>query len=154
MYSMSLYPTITKPSRITVNSATIIDNIYTNYLEGKLLSGILINDITDHLPVFVIYDCELKLMKEEHEIRQRRVRTEESLNILRSALSGHDWRMVYQASDVNSAYDTFLDTFLSHYDRSCPMQQSRGEANCQDRPWITKGLLKACKKRTHCIKKL
>ena len=27
MYSMSLYPTITKPSRITSHSATIIDNI-------------------------------------------------------------------------------------------------------------------------------
>ena len=28
MYSMSLYPIITKPTRITTHSATLIDNIY------------------------------------------------------------------------------------------------------------------------------
>lgn len=153
MYSMSLYPTITKPSRITADSATIIDNIYTNYLEGKVLSGILINDISDHLPVFVIYDCEFKSMKEEQETRQRRVRTEECLNKLRSALSGQEWTRVYQAADLDSAYGNCLDTFLAIYDRSCPVKQSKGKANCQDGPWIIRGLSNACKKKNTLYKK-
>lgn len=51
------FPTITKPTRITGNGATLIDNIFTNNVESNSLSGILINDISDHLPIFVTYDC-------------------------------------------------------------------------------------------------
>lgn len=56
MYSLSLFSKITRPTRITFNCATLIDNIYTNDIKDKTISGILINDISDHLPVFIIYD--------------------------------------------------------------------------------------------------
>lgn len=52
MYSMTLYPSITRPSRITSHSATLIDNIFTNVMDRNIVSGLLINDISDHLPVF------------------------------------------------------------------------------------------------------
>ncbi len=57
LYSFSLYPKITRPSRITSHCATLIDNIFTNVLDNNITSGLLINDITDHLPVFIVYDC-------------------------------------------------------------------------------------------------
>ena len=44
---------ITKPTRITTTSSTLIDHIYTNFPATKLTPGILINDLSDHLPVFV-----------------------------------------------------------------------------------------------------
>ena len=59
MYSLGLYPLIDKPIRITDISATLIDNIFTNELRHHLTSGILINDISDHLPIFAI--CEYKI---------------------------------------------------------------------------------------------
>ena len=49
MHSLSLFPTITRPSRITSHSATLIDNIFTNVIENKTISGLLISDITGHL---------------------------------------------------------------------------------------------------------
>lgn len=60
MYSLSLYPTITKPTRITLHSATIIDNIFTNVMDFQISSGLFVCDITDHLPVFILCDCDLK----------------------------------------------------------------------------------------------
>ena len=63
MYSMSYYPLISKPTRITGHSATLIDNIFTNNMVNNTISGMLITDITDHLPVFAIYDCNLSLKK-------------------------------------------------------------------------------------------
>lgn len=51
MYSMSLYPLITK-------QITLIGNIFTNSMENSLVSGLMINDITDHLLVLVIHDCD------------------------------------------------------------------------------------------------
>ncbi len=55
MYSNSLFPVITKPSRITIDTATLIDNIFTNEINYEIVGGLLINDISDHLPVFAIF---------------------------------------------------------------------------------------------------
>ena len=53
MHSFGLYPLIRRPSRITTTSATLIHNIFTNELENNVGSGLLLNDTTDHLPIFV-----------------------------------------------------------------------------------------------------
>ncbi|XDV33591.1 hypothetical protein PO909_003956 [Leuciscus waleckii] len=58
MFSMSLFPLITKPSRISSHCATLIDNIFTNRMDNSLKSGLLLNDISDHLPVFVMCVCD------------------------------------------------------------------------------------------------
>ena len=52
MYSFGLHPLITKPSRITDITATLIGNIFTNELQFQVNSGLLITDISDHLPDF------------------------------------------------------------------------------------------------------
>jgi len=44
---------ITKPTRITPSSSTLIDHIYTTLPLHKVTPGILINDISDNLPIFV-----------------------------------------------------------------------------------------------------
>ena len=55
MYSDSLLPTITKPTRVTSHSETLIDNIFcNNILNAQALSGILYTDISDHYPIFYI----------------------------------------------------------------------------------------------------
>ena len=48
----SMYPLISKPTRITSSTATQIDNIFTNNLEQSMSSGILYTDLSDHLPTF------------------------------------------------------------------------------------------------------
>ena len=52
---MNLFPLITKPSRITRSTATLIDNIFTNNIEGNIERGLLVKDISDQLPVFALY---------------------------------------------------------------------------------------------------
>ena len=54
MYSNMFIPLITRPTRITSHTATLIDNIFTNQLSHCLKSGLLFTDISDHLPVFSI----------------------------------------------------------------------------------------------------
>ena len=58
MFSHSLIPFINRPTRETANSATIIDNIYSNEIQNDQLSGILYTNISDHFPIFIIdYSC-------------------------------------------------------------------------------------------------
>ncbi len=51
MYSIGLYPLVDRPTRN--HSFSLIDNIFTNVNNHKVASGILVSDITDHLPIFV-----------------------------------------------------------------------------------------------------
>ena len=79
IFSLGLHPKITRPSRITAHSATLIDNILTNVLEDNIVSGLLVNDISDHLPIFVVYDCNYKEEKEDNIFIYKRIRNEESM---------------------------------------------------------------------------
>ena len=53
----SYIPLITKPTRITETSATLIDHIFINNLDSNDRSntkcGIIISDLSDHLPVLL-----------------------------------------------------------------------------------------------------
>ena len=50
--SSGFHPKITLPTRITDRSSTLIDNILTNVYDDNYISGILINKISDHQPIF------------------------------------------------------------------------------------------------------
>ena len=54
LYSYNVFPLITKPTRVTKTSATLIDHILTNNLdsESRHKQGILCTDISDHYAVF------------------------------------------------------------------------------------------------------
>ena len=55
MYSFSMYPCITKPTRVTTRSASSIDSIFCNNMPGSsLFTGKLYTDISDHFPIFYI----------------------------------------------------------------------------------------------------
>jgi len=66
-------PYICIPTRITDNSATIIDHINVRLpvqqIHNKISSGNLINDISDHLPNYFIIDQEMNTTKERPLIR-------------------------------------------------------------------------------------
>lgn len=50
-----LIPVISKPSRITAETKTQIHHIFTNKIEAKIVGGLIMSDISDHLPVFAVF---------------------------------------------------------------------------------------------------
>ena len=55
MYSLGIYPMITKPTRVNDCTATLIDNIFTsNLTSSNILNGVLFTNISDHFPIFSI----------------------------------------------------------------------------------------------------
>ncbi len=59
--SAGLIPCITKPTRVTQSTATLIYNIG-NYNKYSITSGVILSDISDHLPVFL---CTKNTCKKE-----------------------------------------------------------------------------------------
>ena len=54
--SHGFFPKITLPSRISDNSSTLTDNIFTNNIEEADISGILLNHISDYQMMFTIVE--------------------------------------------------------------------------------------------------
>ena len=74
IYSLGLFPLITKPTRITSHSATLIDNIFTNIHDYAHMSGIIVCDISDHFPVFtckkvITHTCKQISMTSYYKVR-------------------------------------------------------------------------------------
>lgn len=104
LYSRGLFPLIAKPSRITLNGATLIDNVLVNDLQNTIRSGLLINDITEHLPVFAVYDSKAKRKEGDMCTRYVRVRDADAIHAFRNDLLREQWRGVY-GDDVDAAYE-------------------------------------------------
>lgn len=70
LQSYHFFPTIDKPTRVHNNSATLIDNIFTNNCEHSILSGNVISDISDHYTQFCITSSpKEKLIKTKKKTR-------------------------------------------------------------------------------------
>ena len=61
----SLFPCITRPTRVTKNTSTLIDNIFVSAkLHDKIKSCVILHDISDHFPSFVIVENLLAKKRE------------------------------------------------------------------------------------------
>lgn len=89
---------------------SLIDNILTNDIENNIVSGLLINDISDHLPVFTIYDKNYQI---NFPNKMQKTRTEESLTAFKNDLITQNWDEIYKMQNIDSAYDEFLRIFIS-----------------------------------------
>ena len=52
---------ITKPTRVSPSTATLIDHIYYNRHDKKLQSGILLADLADHFGIF----CKIQAFNQQ-----------------------------------------------------------------------------------------
>ena len=50
------FPVINKPTCITDTSATVLDHIWTNLHQQQIKSGVILNPLSDHLPVYMCFN--------------------------------------------------------------------------------------------------
>ena len=81
LFNHSLLPLITLPTRVIHNSATLIDNICTTSQDDRYDSGIIISDISDHLPLFYIKHGESHYSPQFHT--KSRVITDKTIPVFK-----------------------------------------------------------------------
>ena len=70
--SFSLLPAVDKPTRVYGNSATLIDNIFSNNLENSLICGNIVTNTTDHFTqvcIVATHPNSLNYSKQRKKIR-------------------------------------------------------------------------------------
>ena len=103
--SQGFLPKITRPTRITPHSATLIDHIYSN--DNRPTSGIIITDVADHFGTFhIVNKCKQPPVQKYSQIRQ--MKTD---NVLRfnNILANADYSSVLLSNCPNYAYHTFME---------------------------------------------
>ena len=126
-YAYSYLPMITRPTRVTQKTATLIDNIFTNNVstEDYYTNGIILCDITDHFPVCHITNKVIQT-KETVCIHQRKMNDSCKQQFLNS-LSTCEWNHVMETNDAQKAYSKFSETYQSIYDKCFPKYVSKKE---------------------------
>jgi len=154
LISAGFLPSITKPTRITYSSATLIDNIYLKGFSCYTYSSSVLNyDISDHLPLLAYIgkaEGELKNTTQQYEYRDWNQNAIASIN---QQLMEIDWSQL-QNEEVDEAYNTF-NTYLNDLiDEYAPTKHKKThKANLKREPWMTKGLLVSARNKNKLFKK-
>ena len=90
-----------QPTRFGNTSSTLIDNIFSNKCNNSASSGLLITDISDHLPVFYISKSEVKTNSLKFVTTSSRVTSQSNIAALRVDLLSTDWSYIEQCSNIN-----------------------------------------------------
>ena len=148
-------PCITLPTRITAQSATLIDQIFVKFsakkLQTKVSSGNLFCSISDHLMNFVLLGISSKKTKDRPYVR---LFTEKRIKYFQEAAPNDppllptktDGNLLH--NDIQLAFKTFLTNYKKMLDKYFPLVRlSRKKA--KDKPWITTSIKNGIK---HCSK--
>ena len=107
--SLGCVPLIHCPTRITMNSSTLLDHIYTNKVQNNISNYILLHDIGDHLPVAMT--ANLSATRSTNRTATRNTKNfilEDFLSDLALGLN--------KLNEINSAQiDCFTNNLLIHF---------------------------------------
>ena len=151
--SYGLLPMIDKPTRITLNSATLIDNIFSN-AHVKSTSGIVIDDtISDHLPIYTCIELNV-FVKQQVKVYFKLCRQLKGENIerLKAELRTTDWSNVIQSIDVNQSYNHFICKIRELFEKCCPLKQVKVNNKYKNKLWITTAIKTSIRKKK-CLHK-
>jgi hypothetical protein len=144
LYSHSFIPLIVRPTRFGKNSSTLIDNILTNKPRDATLSGIMISDISDHLPVFYLSKKKSIDKTPRHKYITTQIINDQNIAALKNNLSSTEWSDVLCCDNTNTAYDTFIHKFQSAYNAAMPLVTKRVKCYTNDhKPWVTSAIRKS-----------
>ena len=136
---------ISQPTRVTLQSSTIIDHFYTNNLELYNRRGVIDPAISDHALIFA---CRKRATVNKEKVFRliRNYRDFDPLLFCHD-LTLTDWTAVYNAPDVNTATEIFQEVFLEVVNRHMPWKRVRVRWNSA--PWVTSEFLSMIDRRRY-----
>ncbi len=140
LFSFGLLQIVTKPTRCTDNSASLIDHVITNQSAPSFSSIILTTKISDHFPV--IYFPLSKLHIEKPKNFTSRNFSHENMVKFENSIASIDWSFVRDENDAQSSYNVFFDLFHNLYSLHFPLKTIKFNQNVHSlEPWMSPAIL-------------
>ena len=145
MFTNSFVPLINQPTRITKNTATLIDNIFTNDIKDSACTkGIFYTDITDHFPVFYI-DSNFQ-NNVETEYIYKRFFSDDNVKTFRDILSDSNLDNILTLSDPQTCMTILHEALCKAHNIAFPLKKIRLKYRNR-KPWLTDALKTSIKRK-------
>ena len=137
MCSHGFFPTISKATRVTADSSTLLDNIFCNDLTCIQFSGVIKSDFSDHFSIFALSDIEIEQSQNSKApitcFNYRQI--DELMVHLQTELAG-----LSDVTDPEEACNTVINAYKSGIEKYSyvrrPCRKSR-----PIKPWISPAIL-------------
>lgn len=140
-------PAINRPTRVTEVTATLSDDIFSNFHYQIENPTILISDFSEHFPIMLWFDnnnaSDISAVK-----NKSRMINESLIEKFNDILNNYDWtdsRSEIRKGNTTAAYDSFIDKYSDLYNNTFIPFVKKSAAGSPKKEWMTFGLLKSCK---------
>ena len=149
MHQLGLTPLIHSNTRPIYNTNTnlIIDQIYTNIdrnFIGK--SGIIQEQITDHLPIYANFNLNNRLLKNKTLITTRKIKNNNIVTFIKNLLQ-IKWDTVYNNNNAEDAYNIFYTQYINIINKHFPIITSKVSSQIFSKNWITNNIKRKINKK-------
>lgn len=156
--SHGFFPRITRPTRITEKSKTLIDNFFCNFTEKIISSkaGILHQKFSDHQPYYLCVKMKQKNKKKSKFIEVRKP-VYNAMKKMKTALSQFNFGELLSnvKEDPMYSFTVFQNIITGIYDSHFPLVKVRAKKyNHKRNKWITFGLINSMKFRDNLHKEI
>ena len=149
-----ILPQILLPTRITEDSQTLIDNIFSTASDTLNFSGNICFSISDHLPQFCIFRPKSTNSRDDVVFKQNWSLFDHEKFAL--DFQEIDWVSAFDECglDSNRCFNTFISKMGGLLDRHLPIiKLTKRQRKTQLKPWITSGIIKSISKRNFLHRK-
>ena len=155
--SRGVFPRITLPPRIQPPSFNLIDNIITNDIDktSNSISGLLINDLSDHKIIFTFHKNKSYLVKVNKLLETRDARSMNNFVNELKDLNIYDDLDKPLTSDPNANYELFNGLLNNARAKHLPKKIVKYQKKLHKKSkWITNGILNSINKEDKLYKTL
>lgn len=149
MLSYSFRNIVDSPTRVTLESETLIDLVITND-DSHIKNEVLKSDLSDHFPILTTFKENSLQINEKYTYRNY---SEKNLTGFKLECNQLNWDEIYNEQNPDVAYDIFYTKLMSIYNKYFPDIQGNKIHKVNDLPWITKELKKSKKIKNKLFKK-
>ena len=155
--SHGLVQLVSRPTRITDSSATLIDHVYTNNIENVISCNIITLDLSDHLAIHTKVSLDsnsnrLIFNKRTAEKKTEfRIYSEANDCKFESLINNETWEDIHDEMNAQTQYDRFNEIYTRHYNTAYPLKTAqrvrRKNERKNSKPWILPWLEDACARK-------
>ena len=152
MQSYHYIPTITKPTRIPNNSVSpsLIDHFWMNR-PTRYHSGIILSDLTDHLPIFLSLPYDRDNSDVPNIRIQSRPISDSGMENFSNYLSNFDWGLV-RNSNADEFMKSLIDRLDEIYCRFFPLKVKYVSPRTLTNPWASPRIRKLIRIKSNMFK--
>ena len=123
-------------------------------IQSNQCPHILVEDISDHMPILVKFKNQNKSMK-GHKIIKSRKLDKNAIKKIETDLNNIDWPGLLTDLDTNDSFNSFHNTLTDSIDRHAPEKTCKiGKRSIIRDPWITTGILRSLKQQKQLFREM